>query len=64
MFTITVILGMAVVGSCSNQKSNTRDLQYEAYCDSIWENDPNYYLDVLEESDEYQNYLERNGKWW
>lgn len=57
------LLGIAMAGSCSNQKS-TRDYSYEAYCDSIWKVNPNYYTDVLVETDEYQNYIELNGEWW
>lgn len=60
---VSVLLGITVIGSCSCQKS-TRDYKYEAYCDSIWETNPDYYLDVLVESDEYQNYIEINGEWW
>ena len=45
-------------------EANTRDYAYEAYCDSIWENNPDYYLDVIVESDEYQNYIEQNGEWF
>ncbi len=45
-------------------KDLTRDLAYEAYCDSIYEADPDYYLDVLTETDEYQEYLEIHGEWW
>lgn len=40
------------------------DKSYEAYCDSIWVNDPDYYYDVLQETEEYRNYIELNGKWW
>lgn len=60
---IIALLGIAMMGSCSNQKSN-RDLSYEHYCDSIWEADPDYYIDVLEETDEYQEYIKDNGIWW
>lgn len=52
------------MGSCSTKESATRDKAYEAYCDSIWQADPDYYLDVLVEGDEYQCYIEQNGKWW
>lgn len=61
---IALVVAAIAIGSCSNHKSNTRDFQYEAYCDSIWEANPTYYLDVLEESDEYQQYIEANGEWW
>lgn len=46
------------------QKDNTRDISYEQYCDSIWTNNSDYYLDVLVESDKYQQYIENNGEWW
>ena len=58
-----VILGMAIAG-CQSTKVAERDYAYEVYCDSIWEADPDYYLDVLVESDEYQNYIEQNGEWF
>ena len=58
-----VILGIAFAG-CSPTKVDTCDYAYEAYCDSIWENNPDYYLDVIVESDEYQNYIEQNGEWF
>lgn len=48
----------------TNIENNTRDYNYEHYCDSIYESDYEYYLDVLVESDEYQDYIEKNGKWW
>ena len=57
------ILGIAFAG-CSPTKVDTRDYAYEAYCDSIWENNPDYYLDVIVESDEYQNYIEQNCEWF
>lgn len=41
-----------------------RDYEYEHYCDSIWENNPGYYQDVLMETDEYQLYIEKFGQWW
>lgn len=57
------ILGIAIAG-CGPTKVGTRDYDYERYCDSIWENNPDYYLDVLIEGDEYQNYIEQNGEWF
>lgn len=33
---------------CTN--NNTRDLKYEAYCDSIWNANPDYYLDIITET--------------
>lgn len=58
-----VILGITFAG-CNPTKVDTRDLEYEAYCDSIYAADPNYYLDVLCETDEYCTYIEINGPWW
>lgn len=64
IFIITVV-AMVMMG-CQPTKvaDDTRDYAYEAYCDSIYEADPDYYLDVLAESDEYCNYLEEHGEWW
>lgn len=42
----------------------TRDINYEHYCDSIWITNPDYYLDVLVETDEFQDYIEKHGQWW
>lgn len=42
----------------------TRDINYEHYCDSIWITNPDYYLDVLVESDEFQEYIDKHGQWW
>lgn len=60
-----VVLGAAFAG-CQPTKvaENTRDYAYEAYCDSIWEADPDHYLDVLVETDEYQSYIEEHQDWW
>lgn len=57
------ILGMSFAG-CQPTKVAERDYAYEAYCDSIWEVNPNYYLDVLIESDKYCTYIEEHGQWW
>jgi hypothetical protein len=54
---IAIAVAAVAMGSCSCQKSNTRDLAYEAYCDSIYETNPDYYLDVLCETDEYCTYI-------
>lgn len=59
---LTVILA---TGSCASQSSlENRDYAYEAYCDSIYQANPDYYNDVLVETDEYCIYLEKHGKWW
>lgn len=44
--------------------ADNRDYDYENYCDSIWDADPDYYMDVLEETDEYCAYIEEHGQWW
>lgn len=49
---------------CGANKDYNRDYEYESYCDSIWANDPDYYLDVITESDEYIEYISINGEWW
>ena len=63
-----ILIALAVLGTsfagCSPTKVDTRDYAYEAYCDSIWEANPDYYLDVLCETEEYCNYIETNGIWW
>ena len=58
-----VILGIAFAG-CSPTKVDTRNYAYEAYCDSIYAADPNYYLAVLCETDKSCTYIEVNGPWW
>ena len=60
IFIALAILGMAIAG-CQSTKVAERDYAYEAYCDSIWEADPDYSLDVLVAGDEYPNYIEHNG---
>ena len=64
--TIIIAIAAIVVIGCKPTKvaDTTRDFAYEAYCDSIWEADPDYYFDVLEESDEYCAYIEEHGQWW
>ena len=37
---------------------------YEHYCDSIYEVNPDYYLDVLIETDKFQSYINEHGEWW
>lgn len=61
---IAAVAAIVAMGSCSTKESTTRDYAYEAYCDSIYEADPDYYLDVLCETDEYCSYVEEHGEWW
>lgn len=46
------------------KNNDTRDYAYEHYCDSIYESNPNYYLDVLVETDKFQSYINEHRKWW
>lgn len=46
------------------KNDSTRDYKFEHYCDSIYEVNPNYYLDVLIETDKFQDYIDKHGKWW
>lgn len=50
--------------TCIVKNDNTRDYDYEHYCDSIYEADSDYYLDVLVETDKFQSYINEQGKWW
>lgn len=71
---LVILLGLfAFIGvySCKKPASNIdyyynvpRNYEYEKYCDSIWVADPDYYLDVLVETDEFQEYIEIHGAWW
>lgn len=65
ILSLVALVAIATVG-CKPTKvaNNNRDLAYEAYCDSIWEANPDYYMDVLSESDEYYTYIEEHGEWW
>lgn len=65
---ISLCLGIATI-NISNKTSiaksnNARDYAYEHYCDSIYAANPDYYLDVLVETDKFQSYLNEHGKWW
>ena len=46
------------------KNNNTRNYDYEHYCDSIYEVNPDYYLDVLIETDKFQSYINEYGEWW
>ena len=61
---IIAIAAIVVIGCKPTKVANNRDYAYEAYCDSTWEANPNYYLDVLVESDKYCTYIEEHGEWW
>lgn len=60
---------VAVIASNNNKtlsvkNNNTRDYNYEHYCDSVYEVNPDYYFDVLVESDKFQSYINKHGEWW
>lgn len=61
---IIAIAAIVVIGCKPTKVANNRDYAYEAYCDSIYEANPSYYIDVLCESDEYCTYIEEHGEWW
>lgn len=61
---IAIAVAVVAMGAYSTKESTTRDYAYEAYCDSIYDADPDFYLDVLCETDEYCTYIEENGEWW
>lgn len=61
---IIAIAAIVVIGCRPTKVANNRDYAYEAYCDSIYEANPSYYIDVLCESDEYCTYIEEHGEWW
>jgi hypothetical protein len=46
------------------RNNSTCDYTYEHYCDSIYIVNPDYYLDVIQESDKYNEYLDEHGEWW
>lgn len=49
---------------CEPTTVANRDYEFEHYCDSVWQNDPDFYLDVVVSTDEYQQYIEEHGQWW
>lgn len=66
---VIILVVATIIATCLNAlpRENTtspRDYTYEQYCDSIWENDPDYYLDVLCTTDEYCDYIDEHGEWW
>lgn len=65
---IVALLALAsFLGATEASKSlyiTPRDYEYEHYCDSIYHYDNDYYIDVLVETDEYQNYIAEHGEWW
>lgn len=68
LLAVASALGVYMANNNSNtftiKNNSTRDYKYEHYCDSIYEVNPDYYFDVLMETDEYQNYIDEHGEWW
>ena len=61
---ITFLINSFDNKSYTIKNNSTRDYKFEHYCDSIYEVNPDYYLDVLIETDEFQSYIEKHGQWW
>lgn len=66
---LTIFMGSLQVIFANNKtytvrNNNTRDYNFEHYCDSIYEVDKDYYYDVLMESDTFQLYIDEHGEWW
>lgn len=61
---IAVICTFYIHSKADTGNIDTRDYNYESYCDSVWQANPDYYLDVLVETNEFQEYIELNGEWW
>lgn len=61
---IAIAVAAVAMGCEPTTVANNRDYAYENYCDSIWGADPDYYMDVLMETDEYCTYIEEHGQWW
>lgn len=75
--TQTILLSIIVAGviaiavshllwNCStiNNTEVARNPKYEDYCDSIWYCNRQYYIDVLQSTEEYQEYIATVGEWW
>lgn len=61
---LVAFLTSSAFGLTKSNNVNSRDYAYEHYCDSIYEAHPNYYMDVIVETDEYQQYINQHGEWW
>jgi hypothetical protein len=46
------------------KNNESRDYDYEWYCDSIFHYDEDYYFDVLMVTEQYNDYIEKHGQWW
>lgn len=64
---VALLLYVGVLTSCQSTKvteMTEKNYSYEEYCDSIWETNPAYYIDILVETDEYQTYINKHGEWF
>jgi hypothetical protein len=63
---IGIVLAIPFIAThaCNEKSASPRDYEYERYCDSLYIYDEDYYFDVLEETDEYQDYIKEHGAWW
>lgn len=62
-----LILGGALMSApaqAGKPEITERNFDFESYCDLIWKDNPDYYLDVLCETDFYQEYITKFGCWW
>lgn len=68
IFTLALFAGAILSDNDSKtftiKNNSARDYNYEHYCDSIYMVNPNYYNDVIVESDKFQDYINNHGEWW
>lgn len=46
-----------------SELDDTRDYDYEYYCDSMKVHNPEYYFNVLIETEKYNDYVNEHGYW-
>lgn len=66
-FVLFLIVGLFIFSIDSEiiiKNNSNRNYKYEHYYDSIYEVNPDYYLDVLVETNKFQNYIDKHGEWW
>ena len=68
LFTLASFAGVMLADNDSKtftiKNNSTRDYNYEHYCDSIYMVNPDYYNDIIVESDKFQQYVDEHGEWW
>lgn len=62
---VVILLALASFAGVYSAKedADTRDYAYEAYIEKTYEEDINYFLDVISESDEFIEYCEKHPEW-